>query len=185
MEFIILGLLFLKPMTGYEIQKFIKNNLSTICSHSAGSVQTALTKLCLQDSIEFEEYVEKGKNKKLYSITEKGRTNFSEWIVTPMQTKKVKNIELSKLFFLGIAPKEERKKSILGYIAQLETVKNVLISIKEELEHMKSEELFDTEDKILKDVFIYQGYTLEYGIDSAEFEIEWYKKLLIKMESEE
>ncbi|MCM1988885.1 PadR family transcriptional regulator [Oceanirhabdus seepicola] len=184
MEFIILGLLILKPMTGYEIQQFLKKNLSTICSNSAGSVQTALKKLSLQDSIEFEEYVEKGKNKKLYSITEKGRTNFLEWIVTPMQTKKVKNMELSKLFFLGIAPKEERRKSILGYIAQLETVKAVLISIKEEFEHMKSGEILDTEDKFLQDVFIYQGYTLEYGIDSAEFEIEWYKKLIRKMENE-
>jgi DNA-binding PadR family transcriptional regulator len=184
MKFIILGLLIIKPMTGYEIQKFIKNNLSTICSHSAGSVQTALKKLSLQGSIEFEEYVEKGKNKKLYYITEEGRTSFLQWIATPMQTKKVKNIELSKLFFLGIAPKEERKKSILGYIEQLETVKKVLISIKEEIKHMKSGEMFDTEDELLKDVTIYQGYTLEYGIDSAEFEIEWYKKLLRKMESE-
>ena len=45
MEFLILGLLILSPMTGYELQQFIKQNLSLICSHSAGSVQSALTKL--------------------------------------------------------------------------------------------------------------------------------------------
>lgn len=45
MEYLILGLLILSPMTGYELQQFIKKNLALICSHSAGSVQTALSKL--------------------------------------------------------------------------------------------------------------------------------------------
>ena len=45
MEYLILGLLLLAPMTGYELQRFIKQNLTLICSSSAGSVQTALTKL--------------------------------------------------------------------------------------------------------------------------------------------
>ena len=45
MEFLLLGLLILSPMTGYELQQFIRQNLSLICSHSAGSVQTALAKL--------------------------------------------------------------------------------------------------------------------------------------------
>ncbi len=45
MEHLVLGLLILSPMTGYELQQFIKQNLALICSHSAGSVQTALAKL--------------------------------------------------------------------------------------------------------------------------------------------
>ena len=45
MEYLILGLLTLTPMTGYELQQFVRQNLSLICSHSAGSVQTALSKL--------------------------------------------------------------------------------------------------------------------------------------------
>ena len=44
MEYLILGLLLLAPMTGYELQRFIKQNLALICSSSAGRVQTALTK---------------------------------------------------------------------------------------------------------------------------------------------
>ena len=45
MEYLILGLLMLSPMTGYDLQQFIKKNLALICSHSAGSVQNALSKL--------------------------------------------------------------------------------------------------------------------------------------------
>ena len=45
MEYLILGLLILSPMTGYELRQFIRQNLALICSDSAGSVQTALAKL--------------------------------------------------------------------------------------------------------------------------------------------
>ena len=31
MEYLILGLLLLTPMTGYELQRFIKQNLALIC----------------------------------------------------------------------------------------------------------------------------------------------------------
>ena len=41
MEYLILGLLILSPMTGYELRQFIRQNLALICSDSAGSVQTA------------------------------------------------------------------------------------------------------------------------------------------------
>lgn len=51
MEFLLLGLLLLSPITGYELQQFIKQNLSLICSHSAGSVQTALAKLEKEEKI--------------------------------------------------------------------------------------------------------------------------------------
>ena len=35
MEYLILGLLILSPMTGYELQQFIKKNLALICSQQA------------------------------------------------------------------------------------------------------------------------------------------------------
>ena len=176
MEFIILGLLLLKPMTGYEIGRFIKTNLSMICSSSAGSVQTAVKKLVADEKIAFSEFIESGKNKKEFSITAIGKKEFNQWIQNPMQTAKIKNMELSKLFFLGFAKKEERKAAIFGYIAQLEQVKNNLLAIQQSFEKM------DLQFENLQEVFCYQSYTLKYGIDSAQFEIDWYTKLLNEME---
>ena len=45
MEYLLLGLLILSPMTGYQLQQFIKNNIALISSNSPGSVQPALAKL--------------------------------------------------------------------------------------------------------------------------------------------
>ena len=74
MEYLILGLLLLAPMTGYELQRFIKQNLALICSSSAGSVQTALTKLEKEGRIAAAETVEGRRRKKTFSITPAGRT---------------------------------------------------------------------------------------------------------------
>ena len=45
MENIILSLLLIKSMTIYEIRAFIQKNLSTVCSDSMGSIQSAIKKL--------------------------------------------------------------------------------------------------------------------------------------------
>lgn len=76
MDKIILGLLMIKTMTGYEIRNNIKNNFSLMCSDSAGSFQSAIEKLLSMGMITCEEYVEKGVNKKRYTITDKGHSTF-------------------------------------------------------------------------------------------------------------
>lgn len=182
MEFIILGLLHFNPMTGYEIGSFIKSNLALICSSSAGSVQSALKKLVVSGNISFEESVENGKNKKIFSITDKGREVFGEWIQKPMQVEKVKNMELSKLFFLGFAEQKSRREAIVSYIKQLQTVREQLIVIQQVVGKIKQEQLAKTTIQDTEGVLVFQNYTLQYGIDSAEFEINWYQKLLNEME---
>lgn len=99
MEYLILGLLLLSPMAGYDLQQFIKKNLALICSPSAGSVQTALSKLEKSGKIAVSETAEGRRHKKIFTITDIGRSAFSAWIAQPMQADKVKNMELSRLFF--------------------------------------------------------------------------------------
>ena len=180
MEYIILGLLILSPMTGYELQQFIKNNLSLICSTSAGSMQTAVKKLSLEKKIIFRELFEGGRRKKVFYITDPGRDAFSVWISQPMQSGRAKNMELSRLFFLGLAPYEKRAEAIKDYISQIEEMRSVLQVIRENFQKItqSNPDLF----KKLGDVFRFQGYTVEYGIAAADFEIGFYKKLLTELE---
>ena len=109
MEYLILGLLLLTPMTGYELQRFIKQNLALICSSSAGSVQTALAKLEREGRIAAEEAMEGRRRKKTFSITGQGRQAFEAWVAQPMQAGKVKNMELARMFFLGLARPARRR----------------------------------------------------------------------------
>ena len=95
MDDLILGLLILSPMTGYELQQFIRQNLALICSHSAGSVQTSLNKLYKDGKITATETIQGKRRKKTFFITDAGRAAFEAWVAQPMQADKVKNMELS------------------------------------------------------------------------------------------
>lgn len=180
MDHLILGLLILSPMTGYELQQFIRQNLALICSHSAGSVQTALSKLCKDEKIVAEEIMEGKRRKKTFLITDKGRIAFAEWVAQPMQADRVKNMELSRLFFLGLAKEEERRAAISNYIHQMEQTKEVLSGIRQRFFQIQKEKLPSGMD--WEEVLRFQKYTIDYGIAAAEFEREWYSRLLCEME---
>lgn len=182
MEHIILGLLLLKSMTAYEISNFINKNLALICSGSSGSIQIALKKLLKNECVSINELLEGGINKKFYSITDKGNEEFQSWICSPMQTNKVKNMELSKVFFLGFSEPDKRILVIENYINQLTDVKNILQSIKDVTNTMFEENINKLNVDNPEDVIKYQIAILEYGIASADFEINWYTNLIDKLE---
>ena len=182
MEYLILGLLSLSPMTGYELQQFIKNNLALICSHSAGSVQTALSKLQREGKVTAHEASAGRRVKKIFAITDAGHAAFSSWVAQPMQAEKVKNMELSRLFFSGLAKPEERLAAIRDYIRQMEQTKGVLCGVQERFEHMKQLPLPPGTD--WAQVLRFQGYTIAYGIAAAEFEIRWYGQLIQELEEQ-
>ena len=45
-------------------------------------------------------------------VTDAGQTIFSEWVAQPMQADRVKNMELSRLFFAGLVRPEEHMAAI-------------------------------------------------------------------------
>lgn len=182
MEYLLLGLLMLSPMTGYELQQFIRKNLALICSHSAGSVQTALAKLEKDGRIAAQETTTGRRRKKTFFITQAGQDAFSAWVAQPMRADKVKNMELSRLFFAGLARPEERVAAIRDYIRQMEETRSILSGIRESFQQIREKELPAGTD--WPAVLRFQGYTLDYGIAAADFEIGWYSRLLTELEEQ-
>ena len=197
MDKIILGILMLHRMTAYELRNFIKNNFKSMYSDSLGSIQAALKKLFELEMVTFEELVEKGVNKKRYSITETGWEALIEWIKIPINTSKTKNYDFGKLFFMGYVSKKDQKtlidKIILSLEEEYEALKKLKESIDadEESEEIENYLLTDMEykDRIknldkgkelienIKEISKFTLATLDYGIDVTSFNIEWFKKL--------
>ena len=99
-----------------------------------------------------------------------------------MQADRVKNMELSRLFFAGLAQPEERLAAIRDYIRQMEEIRGVLCAIREYFQEMDSKALPPGID--WPQVLRFQGYTIQYGIAAAEFEIGWYSRLLHELEEQ-
>lgn len=197
MDKIILGILMLRRMTTYEIRNAIKNNFKSICSDSLGSIQTALKKLLELGMVTCEELVEKGVNKKRYSITDAGQETLMEWLRVPVDISKTKNMDFGKILFMGYMPKENQKELIDKIVLSLEeeylSLKAVKESINAEEERCAFENYLLTDkeyqDRIktlngsnnisqnINEISKFTLATLDYGIDMASFNIAWFKKL--------
>ena len=200
MEFIILGLLLFKPMTVYEIRMYVQRNLTTICSDSLGSIQIAIKKLLNKGYIVTNEYVERGLTKKRHTITALGVNQFKSWAGSPINIAKMTNMEESKLYFLGIAPKEKRISFLKKYISDLKEQHSALEMVKKISEERKDanisanlarisneKEIVDNLAVVSKETdlkalfrttYAYQIYLLEYGLNRTEADIAFYEKIL-------
>jgi hypothetical protein len=69
MEFVILGLLALRAMTVYEINKALERGVSLFYSASFGSINAAIGRLLEKGWISGQEKVENGRNKKIFQLT--------------------------------------------------------------------------------------------------------------------
>ena len=202
MENIILSMLIFKAMTLYEIRAYIQRNLSTVCSDSMGSIQTAVKNLIKKGYIEVREYSENGKNKKQYSITVAGLDSYKEWIGTPINISKMTNMEEGKLFFLGVAPKEKRIAFLKDYISSLENEYQKFKAIKDFADRAREAVIEENTGRVKKDkkteknllsvaqekdiktvlenTYEYQMHILDYGISRTKADIKFYKELLNK-----
>lgn len=199
MDIILLGLLMLKGSTLYELRKIISEQLTFATSGSTGSIQGAIKKLLTNDHIIFEEQVEKSVNKKIYYITEAGKSYFLQQVAKPM-VNKTTNMELGKLFFMGYTPAGEREAVIDTYITELEQelaiLKDLAAMREEYFKQMPLKEVMAANMEILKDLggakefmsveameqvdFFHQA-TLDYGISQLQHDLEWFKRLKLKM----
>ena len=141
------------------------------------------------------EYVEKGVNKKRYSITDKGRKEFMEWLSVPADIANYKNMELGKFLFMGFVPCEKRPALIEGIIQKLEAELFYLSEVwrssqsgnydAEYLDAVKNVRENSERGASTDDIEKFQLYTLRYGIDRVQFDIKWFKSLKKTIENGE
>lgn len=144
-----------------------------------------------------EEYVENGVNKKQYSITDLGRQDFMTWLKTPLDMSRTKNMDLGKLLLMGLVPATERVALLDEILLQQNKELKELLLIQKRIEQSDGKKTFleymksDTEYRLgiqnasgqadiaesCNEIVYFQNMTLQYGIDSAKFYIEWFSKL--------
>lgn len=169
-KYTILGMLALKKLTGYEINKMIQSSTNYFWSESEGQIYPALNQCVLDGFATCKEEKSKKINriKKVYSITAKGKKELISWLKKEPQAVLVRNEFLLKLFFGGnIADKDnlhcivQRKKEIQLELESYEKIREDMIK-----EHSHSHH------------FKYWLMTLDYGIILSKAELSWCKETL-------
>jgi PadR family transcriptional regulator, regulatory protein AphA len=96
----LLGLLTLEPMSGYDLGQNVRASVGHIWSESYGQIYPNLKKLAVAGLVSSRAEKQKGKpERRVYSITRKGRDQLRQWLGTPPQAEIPRNEMLLKLFF--------------------------------------------------------------------------------------
>lgn len=167
MAHVILGLLLISPQSLYGLIKAFEAGPSLFYSASSGSIKRALDGLLARDLIEVVDAGARGK--KIYHVTDAGRAEFRSWMLSDITGTDLETAMLSRHFFLGLLEPVDRTQVLQLITARLDADLARLVALDEHLDTVEIPEGYH-------DVAAYQRATLDYGIASDRFTIDWFRK---------
>jgi PadR family transcriptional regulator, regulatory protein AphA len=113
---VLLGLLALEPMSGYDLRQTILASVGHFWNESYGQIYPNLKKLATGGFVTCKTERQKHKpDRRIYSITNKGRERLATWLAVPPQPEVPRNELLLKLFFGEQVPPHV----LIGYVEQM------------------------------------------------------------------
>lgn len=128
---VLLGLLTIEPMSGYDLGLTIRGSIGHFWNESYGQIYPNLKKLASNGCVSSKTERQKGKpDRRIYSITEKGRERLRKWLAVPPQPEIPRNEMLLKLFFGEEVP----ARLLIGYVERMAEERRALLELLERTE---------------------------------------------------
>lgn len=105
-RYAILGVLCIKPCSGYDIKKFCDKTISHFWNENFGHIYPVLKQL-LEEKLIAPANSGCGDRRKIYQITDAGKQEFLEWLIQPATPQPPRSELLLKLSFGNHMPKDE------------------------------------------------------------------------------
>lgn len=129
---VLLGLLTIAPMSGYDLGQAIRDSIGFFWNESYGQIYPNLKKLAAAGLVTCREDRQKGKpNRQVYSITKKGRERLQSWLAVAPQAEVPRNELLLKLFFGA----QTSPQTISAYVTRMAERERALLERFERIEH--------------------------------------------------
>ncbi|MBN2416882.1 PadR family transcriptional regulator [bacterium] len=166
-RYVLLGLLDMRPMSGYDIKKILEFSFSDIWSESYGNIYPTL-KAFLKDGLAEEKRVhQEGKPDRIvYSITPKGKKELTAWLKKPYEKRRVRDEFLMKLLFGYSLSREDNARLMESYLTLL---RERVIWYRESTEALEKQGITDQKD-LLEYLALLQGKMVQ------EAKIRWCEK---------
>jgi PadR family transcriptional regulator AphA len=128
---VLLGLLAIEPMSGYDLGLNIRASVGHFWNESYGQIYPNLKKLASGGFVSCKTERQKGKpDRRIYSITEKGRERLTAWLAVRPQPEIPRNELLLKLFFGAQVPTQ----ILIGYVERMAEERRALLELLERAE---------------------------------------------------
>jgi DNA-binding PadR family transcriptional regulator len=126
---VILGMLSLRPRSGYDIKTVVDRSTRFFWAASYGQIYPELRRLEAEGLIEGEDAPSGARSRRVYKLTKAGRDALREWLFGPTVTIEYRDESLLRLFFADALPREEallllegRKKGHEEYLQVLREI---------------------------------------------------------------
>jgi DNA-binding PadR family transcriptional regulator len=121
---VLLGLLTIGPMSGYDLGQAIRTSVGFFWNESYGQIYPNLKNLATEGLVTSKTERQKGKpDRHIYSITKKGRERLAAWLAIAPQPEIPRNELLLKLFFGAQVPAE----ILIGYVETMVEKERALV----------------------------------------------------------
>lgn len=168
MAHVILALLLIAPQSLYDLKKAFEAGVGLFYSASSGSIKRALDTLLDRCQVEVASTETGGRGRKVYRVTDAGRREFQAWMTGDLSGSDVETAALSRLFFLGLLDAGDRAAVLRRITTRLESDLAELTALGEHLDSLEVPEH-------LQEVALHQRATLDYGLASTRFSLDWFR----------
>jgi PadR family transcriptional regulator, regulatory protein AphA len=173
LEHILLGILSDKPLTGYDISKWYQMLLKYFYPTDQRTIYRALKRMHENGWVDVEVVVQDSSpNRKVYHLTQIGKSELKEWLSTPLPLDPAYNIWLGQLFFGD-------KVDTAYIVTNLQARRQQVMAQLEELERRANQE--NPEVELTRQRLI-RSMTLAYGVAVNRFRIEWFNSAIQYLE---
>lgn len=162
LEYLALGMVFEVDLTGYDIKKIIENNIGIFYKASFGSLYPALKKLTKRGFLTTYEQPLGCRQKIFYHITGEGKSQFFDWLSSPMDIFEGTNTHLAKVYFFDKLPSAIRGQQLFDYEFNNKNYLKKLLNLEKSYSSMEN-----------KESFYFKLSTLYYGITITQKTIQW------------
>lgn len=173
LEYIILGTLYDRDLTGYDVHKCIEDGIGMFYKASYGSIYPLLARLLELGMLTCTEDIDSARKQKIYHMTEQGRTYFHEWLKTEETVESKTEAFMAKVYFFDRLGQDDAGIQIEQYQKKAEAYLAELM--------MKREQYLKNANR---DRFYYKLSTLYFGIVKLQSIIEWCKTVQNRSELE-
>jgi DNA-binding PadR family transcriptional regulator len=169
-RYFILGLLFRRAMSGYDIRRFLKSLGWLIGSPSFGTIYPALHALLKDDLVTVEVVPHPSRPaRKIYTITEAGRQFLQNWIVQPRPSNLGIRTFIMHLILAGDSSRD-------GLVAHLKQRQEVTAAQQSALEQAVQE--------LGEQASLGEHLAIEYGLTIARAELAWLESQLAQLSAD-
>ena len=170
-------------MTGYDLDKLFKNSLNYFWQAKTSQIYRELNAMEDLGWLTSERVIQEAKpNKKVYTITGKGKEELLNWVLSPDAGRggEIRSPFLMRIFFAGEAGEEGRKRTLELLKEAKKHCAAYLVTMDNVMEMLDEEEASGIFPEHVK----YWKITALSGQMSAKFQMEWADKAISILEED-